>query len=274
MRINKEGQYDIFISYRRKTGANDARLLEQALKARKFRVFFDFNSIRDGHFDERIFTAIEEASVFILVMTSETLDACVREDDWVRIELEHALKLGKKIVPVKPSDQDCSFPDNLPESLKRLRFEQISEINKGALFETSIDQIIQDRFPVAIRPMGNDDGFVQLIDNAYCAIVDFKDAVRNARQQEFDQKNAALTICFQKIYSFYEKNMFLNGRCAEDAKIICDKYNAFVILFGKFFSYPGKERLSPEAQQYARKAENALKDLVFFMHSVKKRMNN
>ena len=29
-------QYDVFISYRRETGANDARLLQQALKARGY----------------------------------------------------------------------------------------------------------------------------------------------------------------------------------------------------------------------------------------------
>ena len=104
--LRRDAPYDVFISYRRKTGANDARLLEQALKARKFKVFFDYNSIRDGRFDERIYAAIEEAPVFILVMSSGSLDSCVQQDDWVRIELEYALKLVKKIISVAPSDQE------------------------------------------------------------------------------------------------------------------------------------------------------------------------
>ena len=272
MSTDNNQKYDIFISYRRVTGANDARLLEQALKARRFKVFFDYNSIRDGHFDERIYTAIEEAPVFILVLSAGALDTCVQEDDWVRIELEHALKHGKKIIPVKPSDQECSFPDNLPESLQRLKFEQFSEINKGALFEASIDKIIQDRFPADIRPGENgiDGDFVRLIDEAYNAIVEFRLAFKKAQQQEWDEKTAALTNCFQNIYWFYEKNMFLDSRIAENAKTICDKYNAFVNLFGKFFSYHGEERLSPEAQQYAREAENAMRDLVAFMFLAKK----
>ena len=53
--------YDVFISYRRITGANDARLLQQALKARGYEVFFDYDSLRDGQFDKRIFAAIDEA---------------------------------------------------------------------------------------------------------------------------------------------------------------------------------------------------------------------
>ena len=60
-------KYDVFISYRRKTGADDARLLQQALRARGYEVFFDYESLRDGKFDERIFAAIDEAPVFILM---------------------------------------------------------------------------------------------------------------------------------------------------------------------------------------------------------------
>ena len=274
MSTNDDGKkYDVFISYRRKTGANDARLLEQALKARRLKVFFDYNSIRDGQFDERIFAAIEEAPVFVMMMSAGALDTCVQEDDWVRIELEHALKLEKKIVSVKPSDQEFSFPDNLPESLRRIRFVQITEINKGALFDASIDSIVQERFPAAIRPRKDDNSFVQLIDDAYSAIVEFRDVIKNARQQEIDQKTTALIDCFQNIYLFHEKNMFLKSRAVDDSRIICDKFNVFVGLYNKFIGYPGAERMSPEAQQYALKAENALRDLVVFMLSAKNNVN-
>ena len=43
--------YDIFISYRRQNGSDDARLLQQALKARGYTVFFDYDSLRDGQFN-------------------------------------------------------------------------------------------------------------------------------------------------------------------------------------------------------------------------------
>ena len=77
--------YDVFISYRRKTGADVARLLQQALKARGFNVFFDYETLRDGNFDERIYMAIEDAPIFLLVLSSEALDRCNYNDDWVRL---------------------------------------------------------------------------------------------------------------------------------------------------------------------------------------------
>ena len=103
--------YDVFISYRRATGVDDARLLQQALKARGYEVFFDYDSLRVGKFNEEIFKAIESAPVFILMLTEGSLDACVKEGDWVRAEIEHALDHGRQIIPVTTSVQTLSFPD-------------------------------------------------------------------------------------------------------------------------------------------------------------------
>ncbi len=149
--IDKAENYDVFISYRRKTGVNDARLLQQALKARGYNVFFDFDSLRDGKFDERISLAIEKAPVFILMLTENSLDMCVNEGDWVRAEIGLAVKAKRKVIPVQPSDQVFSFPAALPDSVASIVTEQISELNKGALFEESVDRIIHDRFPSELQ---------------------------------------------------------------------------------------------------------------------------
>ncbi len=143
--------YDVFISYRRETGADDARLLQQALMARGFNVFFDYDSLRDGKFDEKIFEAIDEAPVFVLMLTERALDRCLEDGDWVRLEIERALVGNKHIVPVVPSSQHWVFPDRLPASLKGIPFEQASELNKASLFVRSVDQIVEDRFPEALR---------------------------------------------------------------------------------------------------------------------------
>ena len=143
--------YDVFISYRRATGVNDARLLQQALKARGYNVFFDYDSLRVGKFNEKIFKAIESAPVFILMLTEGSLDACVKEGDWVRAEIEHALDHGRQIIPVTTSVQTLSFPDNLPPKLKDIPYQQVSEMNKTSLFEESIDKIIEDCFPEELK---------------------------------------------------------------------------------------------------------------------------
>ena len=143
----KQQKYDIFISYRRKTGADDARLLQQSLKARGYKVFFDYDSLRDGKFDERIYAAIENAPIFILMLSEGSLDTCDKEDDWVRIEIEHALKNECKIIPVAVNPSAWVFPKNLPERISSITKEQISELNKAALFDESISSIISNRFP-------------------------------------------------------------------------------------------------------------------------------
>ena len=143
--------YDVFISYRRATGVDDARLLQQALKARGYDVFFDYASLRDGKFNEKIFESIDSAPVFILMMTEHSLDKCAAEGDWVRMEIERAIAKGRKIILVAPTSQDWSFPDNLPDSLRNIQDEQVSPMDKASLFEESIDKIINDRFPDELK---------------------------------------------------------------------------------------------------------------------------
>ena len=43
-------QYDIFISYRRDDGRQYARLVEKELKSQGFRVFLDYEELKDGIF--------------------------------------------------------------------------------------------------------------------------------------------------------------------------------------------------------------------------------
>ena len=50
--------YDIFISYRRDGGKEWARSLKSELDRRGYRVFLDFDELKDGIFDRRIMDAI------------------------------------------------------------------------------------------------------------------------------------------------------------------------------------------------------------------------
>ena len=138
--------YDVFISYRRDGGRDAARLLYKELVGRGMKCFFDFNSLRSGKFDEKIFDAIRGCRHFVLMVTDGAFERCVNADDWVRTEIEFALSNKKDIIPVAPSDQQQCFPSELPESMSELRRCEISELNMGKLFERSVDQIIEDRF--------------------------------------------------------------------------------------------------------------------------------
>ena len=140
--------YDIFINYRRDPGRDFARTLQQAFKSRGYSVFFDYDSLQDGKFNEEIFSAIKTCAVFVVSYSQGSLDRCKNDNDWVRIEIEHALKHGKKIVPIAPSEvfANLTFPEDLPSSLSALRDIETTEIHTGKYFDDSIERCIRERF--------------------------------------------------------------------------------------------------------------------------------
>lgn len=148
----KENQkYDLFISYRRNGGVDYARMIYLELKRRGYHTFFDYNSLRDGKFNEEIFRAIDECHYFILVLTNGSLERCQDERDWVRREIEYALSKGKRIIPICPAGNVRAFPEWMPPHFESLRLQQISPLQTDDLFEKSIDKIVEDRFDTAFR---------------------------------------------------------------------------------------------------------------------------
>lgn len=149
-------KYDIFISYRREGGSEFARSVKSALENKGYSVFLDFDELKDGVFDERILKAIEQAPVFMFILSQHSLDRCVNEDDWVRKEIEHAHKLGKHFIPVNKDGDFGSLPAGLPQTIAEvLGRNQYSEVMVGQLFEASMNKMIRERVaPVVKRPAG------------------------------------------------------------------------------------------------------------------------
>ena len=141
--------YDVFISYRRETGREFARMIQLVLENLGYSVFFDSDSVQDGRFDEKIQSAIDGCSVFVAAYSEGSLDRCVNEDDWVRRELERAFSSSRKVVPAAPIDvhANWTFPADLPASLAALPGIQISRIDTGDLFRESIEKMVAKRFP-------------------------------------------------------------------------------------------------------------------------------
>ena len=80
-------RYHIFLSYRREDGKDLARTLKETLVGKGYRVFLDMDELQDGVFDERILAAIEEAPIYMLIMTKHCFDRCHNADDWVRQDI-------------------------------------------------------------------------------------------------------------------------------------------------------------------------------------------
>ncbi len=116
MNNNSKDKYDVFLSYRRNGGFETAHLLYDHLTQLRYKVSFDIETLRNGKFDKQLYTRIEQCKDFVVVMSKDALDIRDNpEDDWLRLEVKHALEHQKNIVPVFVRDFDRSAKKTLPE---------------------------------------------------------------------------------------------------------------------------------------------------------------
>jgi hypothetical protein len=115
---------DVFISYRRSNGSDLASLLKTRLTFAGFKIFFDVDSLRSGHFGNSLIKNVRKARNFILLLTPNALDRCLidRENkDWVKIEILEALSSNCNIVPVvKDFDMKVFEDEKFPDDMKPL----------------------------------------------------------------------------------------------------------------------------------------------------------
>lgn len=109
-----------FLSYRRESGAETARLIRAELLARGLKTFLDVDDLGAHHFDESLLRRVEEATHFILVLSPGALDRCVNDGDWLRREISHAISTARNVVPVLK--EGFRFPprESLPAELADL----------------------------------------------------------------------------------------------------------------------------------------------------------
>lgn len=144
-------RYDIFISYRRNTGAQYARILQLMLQQRGYKVFLDYDELKDGVFGKYIQNAIKEAPVFMLVLSENSMDRCLNEDDWVRQEILLALSCNKHIIPINPDKSFNGLPDDtsakqIPALLRNaVTGNQHSDIDFGQTLGITIDFMVSNR---------------------------------------------------------------------------------------------------------------------------------
>ena len=140
---------DIFISYRRSDGRDTARTVQLALKsAGAGNIFFDYSSLRDGVFNEKIYQAIDECHTFVLILSPESMDRCVNTGDWVAKEIERAHAAGCEIIPLAINSNYDAWPQGLPESLCFLKGIHQTKLLTDEYFDDSIKRLL-DRIELA-----------------------------------------------------------------------------------------------------------------------------
>lgn len=140
---------DVFLSYRRESGTEFCSFLSQTLKQEGYSVFFDFDSLRQGPFDEQIDQAIAECSYLLAVLGPKDLDRCLAdpEHDWILHEVGLAQEHGKIVIPIAIK-QNFRFPDH-PENevLRQLSREHVCDLsgpNAAELIHTRLFDFMQD----------------------------------------------------------------------------------------------------------------------------------
>jgi tetratricopeptide (TPR) repeat protein len=89
----------IFISYRR-TNSFMARAVYQNLTARGYDVFFDYEGVNSGDFEQIILGNLRARAHFLVILTPSALERCSEPGDWLRREIETAIDEKRNIVPL------------------------------------------------------------------------------------------------------------------------------------------------------------------------------
>lgn len=94
----------VFISYRRETSSFIARAMFMDLRDHGYDVFMDVESINAGEFEGIILRQIAARAHFLMILAPGTLERCQHPGDWVRRELEEAIRLQRNIIPILVND--------------------------------------------------------------------------------------------------------------------------------------------------------------------------
>ncbi len=142
-------KYQIFISYRRDGGDDLAGRISDRLSNMGYRVFFDVESMRSGDFNEQLYDAIDKCNDFLLILPPGALKRCENQNDWVRLEIAHAVKMKKNIIPVMMKGFD-GFPSDLPDDIKPIQYMQGVSASDNSYFDAAIDKI--ESYLISRRP--------------------------------------------------------------------------------------------------------------------------
>ena len=129
----------VFISYRH-TNSPIAQAIRLGLMRHGFDVFLDFDSINSGSFGHVILNQIAARAHFLILLTPSALEICVNPNDWLRKEIEEAMKLKRNIIPL--FFEEFEFK-NYSQYLKGDLLPTLSEYNGMKIHWDMFDQTIE-----------------------------------------------------------------------------------------------------------------------------------
>lgn len=145
---------NIFISYRRDDSAYAASAIKEKLEDAfgESSVFFDIDNIPLGvDFRQYISSAVGNCDVLLALIGDQWLEANAdtglrridEPTDFVRLEIEAALKRQIPVVPVLIGKATMPNAEVLPEGIKELAYRNAAEVRSGRDHSHHVQQLIQ-----------------------------------------------------------------------------------------------------------------------------------
>ena len=141
-------QYDIFISYKRKS-LPTANNLYYRLTTRGYSTFFDLEEMGRDNFNVQLLSYIENAKDVFVILEEGSLDGCKKEnwedEDWFCHEIAFALEKKKNIIPILIGGYKMPSEDYFPDKLKDLSLKNAPEFN-FSFFEAYLDKLTEKEY--------------------------------------------------------------------------------------------------------------------------------
>lgn len=152
----------VFVSYRRNDDPYAATLIYDRLKAKfgEESVYFDVDAIPAGiDFRKHIQEAVEKCDVLLVIIGDKWLELNAagqsrleNPSDFVRIEVETALRRGVPVIPVPVGSARIPRESELPEAISDLAYRNAREVRPGASFQGHVDRLISGIENLESRP--------------------------------------------------------------------------------------------------------------------------
>jgi tetratricopeptide (TPR) repeat protein len=192
----------VFISYRR-TNLPWALAIYQALTRHGFDIFFDYESIHSGDFEQIIFQNIRARAHFVVILTPSALERCNEPGDWLRREIETAIDEKRNIVPLFLEGFSFGSPaiaDKMTGKLELLK--KYNGMNVPAdYFDEAMERLRRERLNISLEAVLH-----PLSSTVQKAVEEQQSAANNATQ--IKQKELSAQEWFEQGYKHLQESNY------------------------------------------------------------------
>ena len=244
---------DVFISYRRNTGASLCGIVRELLKKKKIDVFFDKDNIRSEQFPERIKKGIDSSPNFLMILTPGYF--VKREGiDRVREEILYAVEKKKKFILVYSEEYDNDEVDweNEQDEIKqfenfnRIKYESMSSRETEFFVEKIIkDMVGHDGLPYVLNKKAQNNSYYTVhsmdeadflwirADHTVCKHLDWSILEKAITTESIFENRDNLNLLVYKAYDIetYAKKYALNPKTAGDRSVGIDPEQIYGVTY-------------------------------------------